>query len=143
APEFFPLLGVRPALGRLLGSDDHEAIAPPAAVMSYKLWQRRFGGDRSIIGRSVSVDSVPTTIVGVLPAGAVYPGFADLWTPLSHYQKRAILLRRGFHADSRTLGRVRAGIDSVHAVALMRTVGARLASRYPAEHTRWWRTLVR
>ena len=142
APEFFALLGVRPLLGRLLGSDDHEAVAPPAAVMSYKLWQRRFGGDRTIIGRRVSVDSVPTTIVGVLPAGAVYPGFADLWTPLSHYQKRAILLRRGFHADSRTLGRVRAGIDSVHAVALMRTVGARLAADYPAEQKGWMPTMI-
>src|SRR5437867_2223826 len=90
APDFFALLGARPEVGRLLTDDDHAPSAPPVAVMSFKLWRRRFGGDRTIIGRSVSVDNVPTTIVGVLPVGAVYPGFADLWTPISHYPKKAI-----------------------------------------------------
>ena len=142
APEFFALLGARPVLGRLLGSDDHAASAPPVAVMSYKLWQRRYGGDRAIIGRSVSVDSVPTTIVGVLPNGAVYPGFADLWTPISHYPKKDILLRRGFHADSRTMGRLRFGMDSVRATTLMRTIGARLAADYPAEQKGWMPAMV-
>jgi putative ABC transport system permease protein len=142
APEFFTLLGVRPVLGRLLLRDDHNPGAAAVAVMSHKLWQRRYGGDRAIIGRSVSVDSMPTTIVGVLPSGAVYPGFADLWTPIEHYPRKAILLRRGFHADSRTMGRLRAGVDSTRAIALMRTVGARLAADYPAEQKGWMPTMI-
>lgn len=141
APDFFPLLRVRPAVGRLLERDDH-ASAAPVALMSYKLWQRRYNGERSIVGRIVNIDSVPTTIVGVLPNGAVYPPFADLWTPISRYPKKEILARRGFHADSRTLGRVRPGIDSAQAVALMRTVGARLAADYPAEQKGWMPTMI-
>lgn len=141
APDFFPLLETRPVLGRLLLSDDHRAGAP-VAVMSHRLWKRRFGGDRDIVGRSVSVDSLQTTIVGVLPPGAVYPGFADLWTPISRYPHKGILLQRGFHADSRTMGRLRAGMDSARATALMRTVGARLAADYPAEQKDWMPSMV-
>src|SRR5207244_8127713 len=137
APDFFPLLGARPLLGRVLLSDDHQSGAPPVAVMSFRLWRRRFGGDREIIGRSVSVDSMPTTIIGVLPAGAIYPGFADLWTPLWRYPRKGILAQRGFHADSRTMGRLRAGVDSARATALMATVGARLAADYPADQQGW------
>ncbi|MEX2152079.1 MAG: ABC transporter permease [Gemmatimonadaceae bacterium] len=136
-PEFFPLIGVRPTLGRLLGADDHRAGAPRLGVMSYKLWKRRFGGDPAILGRSISVDRAPMIIVGVLPNGAVYPGFADLWTPISGYPRKEILLQRGFHADSRTLGRLRPGVDSARAVALMRGIGARLAAVYPAEQAGW------
>lgn len=136
-PEFFPLLGVRPVLGRLLIADDHRSGAAPVAVMSHKLWRRRFGGDPAIVGRNISVDSIPTTVVGVLPIGAVYPGFADLWTPISLYPRKAILLQRGFHADSRTLGRLRPGVDSARAIAFMRGIGARLAATYPAEQKGW------
>src|SRR5207248_3421641 len=53
------------------------------------------------------------------------------------YQKKAILQRRGFHADSRTMGRLRAGVDSALAVALMRPIGARLAAAYPSEQRGW------
>jgi putative ABC transport system permease protein len=140
-PEFFPLLRVRPRLGRLLLPDDHAAAAP-VVVMSHRLWQRRFGGDPGIVGRTISVDSIPTTVVGVLPVGAVYPGFADLWQPISQYRHREILLRRGFHADSRTLGRLRAGVDSTRAIAFMRTIGARLATQYPAEQAGWMPGMV-
>ena len=140
-PEFFPLLGARAQIGRVLVADDHRAGAA-VAVMSYRLWQRRFGGDQAIIGRTISVDSLPTTVVGVLPIGVVYPGFADLWQPISQYGFQEILQRRGFHADSRTLARLRPGVDSTRAAALMRTVGAQLAAAYPAEQAHWMPTMI-
>lgn len=141
-PQFFALLGSRPVLGRLLSGDDHASGAAPVAIISHKLWRRRFGSDRGVIGRSMTVDSVPTTIVGVLPAGAVYPGFADVWTPITHYPRKDILQRRGFHADSRTMGRLRQGVDSAQAAALMRTIGARLAADYPAEQKGWMPSMI-
>jgi predicted permease len=136
-PDFFPALGVRPARGRLLNADDHLAGAAPVAIVSHKLWLRRFGGDPAIVGRQVSIDSIPTTVVGVLPVGAVYPGFADIWQSLGQYRHMEILARRGFHADSRTIGRLRPGVDSARAAALMRTIGARLGVEYPAEQAHW------
>ena len=83
---FFPLLGVRPALGRVLSAEDQREGAAPAVVLAYSLWRQRFGGDPTIIGRRIDLDSMPTTVVGVLPAGAQYPGFAALWRPLSQYR---------------------------------------------------------
>jgi putative ABC transport system permease protein len=67
--EFFDTLGVQPALGRLLDSnDDQEGCGSPSAVISYSFWQRQFGGDRSVVGRSISVMRHPVSIVGVTPA---------------------------------------------------------------------------
>ena len=68
--EFFNVLGVRPLVGRVFtAADDRRGCASPGAVISYAFWQREFGGDRSIIGRTVSLDHHPVEIVGVTPAG--------------------------------------------------------------------------
>lgn len=136
-PDFFSILGARPALGRLLTADDHRRDAPPVAVIAYELWQKSFGGDRAILGRRVLIDSVPTTIVGVMPLGGTYPGFASAIQPISHYRHQEILTRRGLHADSRTIARLKPGVDSARAAALMRTVDARLAAAYPVEQAHW------
>jgi predicted permease len=141
-PEFFPLIGIRPALGRLLVDDDQRPDAPAVAVLSHALWRQHFGGDPAILGRTISVDSVPTTVIGVLPVGAVYPPFASLWQPIAHYRHQEILQRRGFHADSRTIARLRAGVDSTRAVAHMRTIGLQLAENYPAEQASWMPAMI-
>ena len=140
-PRFFDVLGVKPPRGRALVDDDHARDAAPVAVISHRLWQTRFAGDPNIVGRRIDLDKAPTVVVGVLPLGAVYPAFADAWQPLSHYAKPEILERRGFHADSRTLGRLRDGVDSAQAVALMSAVGGRIAAAYPAEQAGWMPTL--
>jgi predicted permease len=136
-PEFFTLVGVRPMHGRLLSADDHRADAPSVAVMSHRIWKARFGADPGVVGRSISVDSVPTTIVGILPPGAEYPGFAELWIPSAHYRHQEILTRRGLHADSRTIARLRPGADSASAAAAMRDIGARLGTEFPREQEGW------
>ncbi len=135
--DFFPILGATPLLGRTLLADDQRDGAPPVAVLSYTLWQRRFGGDRAIVGQRITIDSMPTTVVGVMPVGAEYPTFAQVWQPLAGYRHRDVLARRGVHADSRTLARLAPGVDSARAATLMRVVGARLAAAYPADQLRW------
>ena len=136
-PQFFSVLGVNAKRGRVLLDSDHEPGAERVAVISHRLWQSRFGGDPDIVGRRLDVENMPMVVVGVLPAGAVYPPWADAYAPLSHYNKPDILRQRGFHADSRTLARLRDGVDSSEAAALMRTVGAQLAAAYPAEQAGW------
>ena len=79
--EFFEVLGVRPAAGRLLDRRDAMPGAPPAIVISHGLWQRRFGGDASVVGRTLSFD-YPHTIVGVAPRGFEYPARVEMWFPL-------------------------------------------------------------
>ena len=136
-PEFFTLIGARPILGRTLVADDHRPGAPPVIVISSELWHRRFGGDPGIVGHTLAVDSVPSTIVGVMPAGATWPDFASIWESVSQYTHQDILTRRGLHADSRTIGRLRPGIDSARAMAAMRAIEARLGQDYPADQARW------
>lgn len=73
--EFFPLFGVRPAFGRLLGPEDNRVVnGHPVAVLGYSFWQRRFGGDPGVIGRTLPVNNVPFTIVGVAE-----PTFRGIW----------------------------------------------------------------
>ena len=77
--DFFRVLGVQPALGRPFTADDELGNGPPPVLLSYGLWQERFGGDRSIVGRAVDVDGIPATIVGVLPATFAFPLDARFW----------------------------------------------------------------
>jgi hypothetical protein len=84
--NFFKVLGVPPLLGRtLVDEDDQKGAAEPVAVISHALWQRRFASDPAIIGRTVRLDNLPLTVVGVMPSGFV--GFQadvspDVWWPL-------------------------------------------------------------
>ncbi|MCG8461977.1 MAG: ABC transporter permease [Holophagales bacterium] len=82
--EYFDVLGVRPAHGRFFSSDAEAPGAPPEAAISHRLWWERYGGDPSIVGRSLDVDGRPTTVVGVVPAGLGLPrAAADLWLPFT------------------------------------------------------------
>ncbi len=65
--SYFRLLGVSAAVGRMFGEDDDRADRSPVAALSYGYWQRRFGGDRGVVGRVVSMSGVPVTVVGVTP----------------------------------------------------------------------------
>ena len=81
--EYFRVLPESAALGRTLGPGDFAPGAPPVAIISWPLWQRRFGGESSVIGRSVTLGEQGYTIVGVMPLGFVYPVWADLWAPIT------------------------------------------------------------
>jgi predicted permease len=84
--EFFPGLGLRASVGRLLGPTDDGTSAPPVVVLSYGYWKRKFGGAPSVIGKSIAVNGVPFAVVGVGPPGflGLDPGIVDdMWLPLS------------------------------------------------------------
>ena len=68
--EFFSSLGVRPAAGRLIDASDDRTSAPPIAIISFALWQRRFGGSTDAISQSIVIENVPFTIAGVTPVGS-------------------------------------------------------------------------
>jgi putative ABC transport system permease protein len=78
----FDLLALRPALGRLFVAADEAPEAPPVAVLSHAVWQRRFGGDPHMIGRTLRLNTVPTTVVGVLPPEFRFTGVQEIWLPI-------------------------------------------------------------
>jgi predicted permease len=81
--NFFSLLGVQPELGRMFTEDEGRPEGRPVVVLSDSVWRSRFGGDPRIIGETVTLDTTPHTIVGVLPPDVQFPfvGQADIWTP--------------------------------------------------------------
>ena len=136
--DYFRVLPQPAALGRALEPSDFASDAPPVVAISWSLWQRRFGGDRSAIGRNVTLGERSYTIVGVMPVGFAYPVWADLWTPITGIlETNPVLKQRGVHSDSRVVGRLRAGVDSATGVRALSTVAAHLAETYPAENGGW------
>ena len=137
-PNFFRLLGTAPLLGRTFLPDEERAGANPVAVLSWELWQHRFGGDRAIVGTRISLDGSPTTVIGVMPRGFAFPTWSMLWRPIALIENTdSALSRRGVHTDSRTIARLRPAADSARVAAVMRTVEQRLAQEYPAEQAHW------
>ena len=83
--DFFPLLGIPPALGRVFTPEEDKPGSSDVVVLSHGLWTRRFAADPHAVGRTVRMDGRPTTIIGVMPANADYPfvwGRVDAWRPL-------------------------------------------------------------
>jgi len=79
---FFDVWGVQPVLGRIFTADEQKPGGPNVALLSYGFWRQRFGGDRSIVGRSLELEGVPTAIVGVLPEVLRFPfGDVQVWLP--------------------------------------------------------------
>ena len=111
--EYFRVLGVRPALGRDFQADDDRTGGPRVVIISDALWRRRFGGDQGIVGRSITLDDTPCTIIGVMPGGFdnVLAPNAEMWAPLQY--DMSLPSAWGHHL--RTVGRLRAGVSAEQA----------------------------
>ena len=158
-PGLFDVLGRGPALGRGLSHD-------PAAfevVLSHGFWQRRFGGDPGIVGRTIEVGSYPATIVGVMPQDFTFPygtmlgpsGFTrvttiDLWAPMRFEGALAAVNRmltpqgqlvRGTHWLG-AIGRMKPGVTVEQVQADMSTVARQLEQTYPETNKGWDATVV-
>ncbi len=124
-------LGVRPILGRQFRPEEDELNAPPVALIGYDVWQKHFGGDRSIIGKTVRLNGKQTAIVGVMPAGWRFPEISDIWTPLQLDQEH---YRRSDH-NLGGFGKLRAGVSMAQARAELENISASLAKDHPDTNT--------
>ena len=126
SPEFQELAGLRPYLGRTFLEDDFRRGATRTCLISYRLWQRSFSEDRSIVGRTCYLDSEATVIIGVLPHDLGFPDAEnDIWT---------VLLLAPEHATQRFLdvyGRLASGVSVGDAQAWLTEVTAREESELP------------
>jgi putative ABC transport system permease protein len=125
--DLFDLLQVSPALGRGFREEEDAPGRSGVAVLSHGTWQRRFGGDPAVLGRTVSLSGAPVTIVGVMPASFYFPTReAELWTPLALNPARA---SRGAHFLG-VVARLKPGVSAAQAGAEMKTIAERLAVQY-------------
>lgn len=138
--KYFATLGLKPALGRFfLSSEDSEPGSAPVAVLSYSAWQGRFAGDRNVLGRTLEINDVAFTVIGIAPKG--FLGLSalfgpDVWMPATMAERvfpaefRAALSDRAkplFHG----VGRLRNGISIAGAQANLSAIAASLAKEYP------------
>jgi len=137
--DFFRVLGVAPRLGRTLRPEDDRPSAPPVVVLGDRLWRQSFGGDPGVVGRTVSVDESAAMVIGVMPPGFSFPRSQDAWIP---FAGRLGASPPRASRSLRMVVRLRPGVSLADAQAEVRTVGDRLAARYP-ESTAGWSGYVR
>jgi putative ABC transport system permease protein len=130
----FPFLGVAPLVGRTIIEEDGKPGAEPVAVLSYKFWQRRFGGDKAVLGRTLLLNDRMRTVVGVMPQRFLWRG-ADVWLPIVYYRGEVVEGIRGVHV----LGRLKPGVTEAQAEGDLRPIIEELVRRNPKGFPKDWR----
>jgi predicted permease len=127
---FFSTLGVTPVLGRDFRPGEDSPGAPRTALITYATWQNLYGGRRDIIGQVATLDSTPTTIIGVLPREFHFAprGRADFWLPIQ--ELNGCEKRRGCH-NLYGVARLKDGVSVATALANMKSIAAQLEKQYP------------
>ena len=132
--EFFRVLGEAPAVGRAFTAEEMREGNTDRVILSYPLWQRRFGGDRTVVGTTVMLNGEKHTVVGIMGGDFIFPPGAELWKPL------ALDGAVGRDRDGRwlaALGRLKPGVTLEQARAEARAIARRLERQYPDFNTKW------
>ena len=144
--NFFDVFGLTPQYGRLFIPQDEQAGHEPVVVVSNALWQRRFGSDPSLVGRSITLDGRNYTVVGIAPAGFQYPDKTELWLPplrlvpeLYPDQDVTQSRRMGYLA---VVALLKPGVSLQQAAGEMETITARLRQQYPDTNNRRFNRVV-
>ena len=136
--DFFTTLGATLQLGRTFTEDEDQPGGARVLVLSYPLWQRRYGGDPGVVGRAVHYNGEPHTIVGVLPATFDYYGRTnannDIFLPLGQFRALSYMTRRDSFPVL-AIGRIKPGVSFEQARADLAAIGHALAVEYPASNT--------
>ena len=134
--NFFPLLGVEAAAGRLLAREDEVEGPPSTILLSWGLWQRRFGGDPGLVGRAITINDRPVIVVGVLPAGfrLLLPPDAGIPDTVEAYQLLRPDIAEGPRGQRylRVIGRTRPGVGLEQARGDVDGVAAQLSREFPS-----------
>jgi putative ABC transport system permease protein len=127
--NLFPVLGVDPVQGRTFADEEETPGKDMVAIISYGLWQRRFGGDPGIVGQPISLNGTDRTVIGVMPAGFSFPQKeTDIWVPLAVSPQRR-QARGSF--SLKAVGRLKPGVTIEQARADMSTIASSLVERFP------------
>ena len=124
--NLLPLLGVEPALGRNFSEADDQSSANGTVILSWGLWKRRFGGDPSILNRTILLNAKPYTVIGVMPAVFAYPSSAmQLWTSIRHEELPGMIAALDDH-ESQAVARLKPGVALPAAVAELTVITRRI-----------------
>jgi putative ABC transport system permease protein len=127
SPALTRLLGVTPITGRAFLDDEEKPGTAPVAMIGEGLWKRQFGSDTGLVGRTITLNGVATTVVGIAPASLNLISGGEIYTPLIIDRRKEIRLDH----EVITFGRLRSGVSFQEAQAEMESVSARLGLQYP------------
>jgi len=139
ASDFFPLLRVRPLLGRTFTPAEDLPGQGRVVVLGYNFWRDHFASDPDVLGRSILLDGVTYSVVGVMPGTLQFPSWAKIWVPLAWTNEiRAV---RGNH-NYGVIARLKKGVDMRQAQAELSAISTRLEQLYPEDDKGWGAIIV-
>jgi putative ABC transport system permease protein len=132
--DFLPILGLSPRLGRGFTDEDDKEGGPKTVLLSDATWKGHFGADPGVIGRTMIINRVPHTVIGVVPDAPTFINTIQIWVPLAWTaQERAV---RNNH-NYRAIAKLKPGVDVATAQADLTTIAKRLEQQYPADNKDW------
>ena len=131
---FLDIFGLRPALGRTFLPEEDQPGQDQVVILGHRVWEARFGSDRNLIGRKLTLDGSPYTVVGVLPEGGPFDkGFQDVWMPLAFEARDQTRNSRWL----RVWARLKPGVSAEQARGQMNSVASRIQRDFPDSNKGW------
>jgi putative ABC transport system permease protein len=138
--NYFQALGAKAALGRTFQLENEKPGSDQVAVLSYALWQKRFGGDPAILSKTVMLDGKKFEVMGVMPKDFSFPQATELWVPIN-FDASPDMKQRKAHF-MRPIGKLKPGVTLAQAQADTDVIARRLEEQYPDSNTGWNLRLV-
>ena len=129
--DLFYALRVNAAVGRLFTNEEDQPGGTPVVVLSHGLWQRRFGGQMSILNQTLTLNGKSYTVIGVMPQGFQYPSRVEMWVPVGQLSGDPNWKERGNHPGLYSVARLKPGATLAQAQADMENIAANLEKQYP------------
>ena len=133
--DLFSVLRVNALHGRVFTNDEDKPGGTPVVVLSYGLWQRRFGGQTSILNQPITLNTKQYVVIGVMPETFLYPSRVEMWVPVGQLSDQPSWQQRGNHPGLYGVARLKPGATIDQADADMNTIAANLEKQYPDTNT--------
>ena len=136
--NFLDVTGMKPIMGRNFSSEENQPGKDAVAIITHSLWQRRFGGDPNIIGKTITINSIVRTVVGVTPERFNFPKGAEVYAPIAITPE---LMRSRSNHSYYVIGRLKPGVSIESSQADLDNITARLEQQYPDTNKGWGATV--
>jgi len=137
--NLFPMLGVKPLVGRAFEDSDISPDAERTVVLSHGYWQEQFEGSKDALGQKLLFNGLPYTVIGVMPGDFIFPPIRssrnDVWTPIELMKRKESFMNRRNHEGSGSIGKLKAGISLAQAKTDMDSIAIQLQEEYPDKNS--------
>ena len=133
--DLFSVLRVNAQHGRVFTNDEDKPGGTPVVVLSHGLWQRRFGGQTSILNQAITLNSKSYTVIGIMPETFLYPSRVEMWVPVGQLSDQPSWQSRGNHPGLYGVARLKPGVTFEQAQADMNNIAVNLEKQYPDTNT--------